>query len=176
MAMDAEAIFWAYEAMEDASATTRDAAPSDEAWNALVKAREDRTHFYTTTLPAAIRAFCAPLAAADAWTDEWMLRWAEDESRQNDRQRIAALPAEILADVRAAVAEWCAQAPISGPESAASLEEAFVEALVADLSELVHDVVSAAQEPGSKLIGLADPAAWGAVLRECSKGPNKTPV
>jgi hypothetical protein len=171
MAMDADAIFWAYEAMEDASATTRDAAPSDEAWNALVKAREDRTHFYTTTLPAAIRAFCAPLAAADAWTDEWLLRWAEDDSRQNDRQRIAALPTEIVADVRAAIANWRAQAPISVPKSAASWEEAVVEALVADLSELVQDVVKASQEPGSKLIGLADPAAWVDVLRACPRDP-----
>jgi hypothetical protein len=51
------------------------------------------------------------------------------------------------------------QAAVSATESPTSWEDGLVEALVADLSELVHDFVEASQEHGSKLTDLADPAA-----------------
>jgi hypothetical protein len=158
--------FWVYEAMEDPSIVSQSDAPSPEAWEALTAAREDRTRYYTETLPASIRAFCSPLKAEDAWSDEWIQRWAEDDSRERDRERIAALPAEIVADVRAAVATWREQTTTPVPETAARLEEGFIEALVADLAELVFDVCSASQEPHSKLVGFVDPAAWGPVIAE----------
>jgi hypothetical protein len=68
-------------------------------------------------------------------------------------------PTEIVADVRVAVARWHMQAAVSATESPTSWEDGLVEALVADLSELVHDFVEASQEHGSKLTDLADPAA-----------------